>query len=55
MDLASLSKISYKVVVVHAVIPALEKLRQEDCEFETNLGYRARPCLRKKQNKQQQF
>jgi hypothetical protein len=29
-----------------AVIPALRKLRQEDREFETCLGYRAKPCLK---------
>jgi hypothetical protein len=25
--------------VAHAVIPALERQRQEDCEFEASLGY----------------
>jgi hypothetical protein len=29
------------------VISALGKLRQEDLEFKANLGYEARPCLRK--------
>jgi hypothetical protein len=28
--------------------PSSEKLRQEDCEFKTSLGYRARPCLKQK-------
>jgi hypothetical protein len=28
------------------VIPALEKLRQEDNEFQDSLGYPVRPCLR---------
>lgn len=27
------------------VIPALEKLRQEDHKLEASLGYRARPCI----------
>jgi hypothetical protein len=35
-----------------SVIPAFLRLRQEDHNFETNLGYIARPCL-KKQNKSQ--
>jgi hypothetical protein len=30
-------------VVVHPVIPALGKLRQEDCEFLVSLGYTVRP------------
>jgi hypothetical protein len=30
------------------VILALERQRQEDSEFKTGLGYRARPCLKKK-------
>jgi hypothetical protein len=28
------------------VIPALRKLRQEIYEFEANLSYKARPCLK---------
>jgi hypothetical protein len=38
-------------VVVHTVIPALRSLRQEDIEFETSLGYIARPCLKIKEEK----
>jgi hypothetical protein len=29
------------------VIPALRRLRQENCEFKSSLGYIARPCLKK--------
>jgi hypothetical protein len=28
------------------VIPALGKLRQEDCKVEASLSYRVRPCLK---------
>lgn len=30
------------------VIPEFKKRRQEDCKFETSLGYKGRPCLKKK-------
>jgi hypothetical protein len=30
------------------VISALGRLKQEDLEFEANLDYRVRPCLKKK-------
>jgi hypothetical protein len=29
-------------------IPAFRRLRQEDHEFKTSLGYTARPCLKNK-------
>jgi hypothetical protein len=32
------------------VIPALGRLRQEDCEFEASMSYR-RPCLKKEEEK----
>jgi hypothetical protein len=34
-----------------AVISALGRLRQEDCEFKASFSYIARPCLKTKQNK----
>lgn len=30
------------------MIPGFNKRRQEDYKFETSLGYKGRPCLRKK-------
>jgi hypothetical protein len=35
-------------VVVHACNPRAQKLRQENCEFQASLGYKARPCLKTK-------
>jgi hypothetical protein len=35
-----------------SVIPTLGRLRQEDHEFETNLGYIARTCLKKAKGKE---
>jgi hypothetical protein len=32
------------------VIPALWRLRQEDCELEAILSYIVRPCLKKKKS-----
>jgi hypothetical protein len=34
-------------VLVHTVIPALGKLKQEDCDLEP-MGHIAKPCLKKK-------
>jgi hypothetical protein len=31
------------------IIPTLERLRQKDHKFDTNLGYIVRPCLKKTQ------
>jgi hypothetical protein len=30
----------------HSLIPALESLRLEDCEFEASLGYIVKSCLK---------
>jgi hypothetical protein len=34
-------------MVVHGCNPVLGRLKQEDCELETNLAYVVRPCLKK--------
>jgi hypothetical protein len=31
-----------------SIIPAFRRLRQEDCEFKTSLGYIVRPCVKTK-------
>jgi hypothetical protein len=36
------------------VIPTLQRLSQEDHEFEASLGYKARPYLKKKKKKKNQ-
>jgi hypothetical protein len=37
------------------VIPALGRLRQEDPEFDTILGYIAKPCLKNKKDLSQKI
>jgi hypothetical protein len=36
------------MMVQMPVIPALRRLRQEECEFQVSLGYMVRPCLKEK-------
>jgi hypothetical protein len=33
-------------------LSALDRLRQEECEFEASLGYTGRSCLKKQQQQQ---
>jgi hypothetical protein len=33
------------------IIPALRKLRQEDCELKASLVYMTRPCLKRRRRK----
>lgn len=49
-------EISYENTQTHTllVIPAQNRLEQEDLKFETNLGYTIRPCLKTEFNKQSQ-
>jgi hypothetical protein len=35
------------------VIPALERLSQEDHNFAASMGYTSRPCLKKKERKRE--
>jgi hypothetical protein len=37
--------------VTHLIIPAFRRLRQEEHKFEANLGFIARPCLKKRKKK----
>jgi hypothetical protein len=34
------------------IIPALKRLRQQDCGFQVSLGYIVRPCLKKERKKE---
>jgi hypothetical protein len=36
------------------VIPALRKLRKEDCEFKASMGYIARPCLKTQRGREKE-
>jgi hypothetical protein len=42
-------------MVAQPVIPALGRLRQEDHEFQTNLGYITRPYPKKKEKRKKSF
>jgi hypothetical protein len=50
----ALEKVHKPGVVVHTCNPALWRLKQEDREWQANLGYIARPCLKKKKKKKKQ-
>jgi hypothetical protein len=38
-------------LVVHTIIPALRRLRQEDHNFKASLGYIGKPCPKTKKRK----
>jgi hypothetical protein len=38
-------------MVMHTYIPALGRMRQEDCKFEASLGYTGKPRLKKEKKK----
>jgi hypothetical protein len=41
-------------MVAHSNNPSLRSLRQNDCEFQANLGYVRNPCLKKKKERKKE-